>query len=49
VSFNGTSITDAAQLERLLSDAPIGSTGNVRVIRDGRAMDLRVPIQRRTS
>ena len=49
VGFNGTAVSDPAHLERLLSDAPIGSSANIRVVRDGRRIDVRVPIQRRAS
>ncbi len=49
VSFNGTEVTDPAQLDRLLSDAPIGSTAAVGIIREGRRLDVRVPVQRRSA
>ena len=49
VSFNGTEITDPGHLERLMSEAPIGSTATVTIIRDGRRRDVRVPIVRRTA
>ena len=49
VSFNGTEITDPGHLERLMSEAPIGSTAAVTIIRDGRRRDVRVPIVRRTA
>ena len=49
VGFNGTEITDPGHLERLMSDAPIGSTASVTIIRDGRRRDVRVPIVRRTA
>jgi serine protease Do len=47
VSFNGTTVTDPAHLSRLVSDAPIGSTARVGVIREGRRVELQVPIGRR--
>jgi Do/DeqQ family serine protease len=46
VSFNGTSVTDGGHLSRLIQDATIGGTVNVEVIRDGRQVQLRVPIER---
>jgi S1-C subfamily serine protease len=46
VAFNGTAITDGGQLSRLIQDARIGSTSTVGVIRDGRRLDLQIPIQR---
>ena len=33
--FNGTAITDAGQLYRLISDAPVGSTATLGVLREG--------------
>ena len=49
IAFNGREVSDPGELERLLSDAPIGSTATLRVIRDGRRLDVRVPIVRRTA
>ena len=46
VSFNGTSVDDATHLERLMSEAPIGSTATLRVWRNGKRVDIRVPIQK---
>ena len=45
VSFNGTPVTDGSQLNRLIQDSRIGSTTAATVIREGRRVDLRVPIQ----
>jgi S1-C subfamily serine protease len=47
VAFNGTDIQDPGQLDRLLSDAQIGSTATLRVLRNGKRIDVRVPIQKR--
>ena len=44
-TFNGTVITDGSQLSRLIQDAQIGSTATLGVIREGRRLDLRVPVQ----
>ena len=49
VSFNGTDVQDPGHLERLMSDAPIGSTATLRVIREGRRLEVRVPIQKRST
>jgi S1-C subfamily serine protease len=49
VSFNGTTITDGAQLSRLVQDASIGSTATVGVIRDSRRVELKVPIRSATA
>ena len=45
VSFNGTEVNEDVQLIRLMGDAKIGSTATVVVIRDGRRMELKVPIE----
>jgi serine protease Do len=44
VSFNGTAVNDPAHLSRLVSDAAIGSTARLGVIREGQRLDLQVPI-----
>jgi Do/DeqQ family serine protease len=49
VAFNGTAITDGGQLSRLIQDARIGSTATVGVMRDGRRVELQIPIQRSTN
>ena len=43
---NGTTITDAGQLYRLISDAPIGSTATLGVLREGKAQSIKVPIEK---
>jgi serine protease Do len=45
-TFNGTTITDAGQLYRLISDAPIGSTATLGVLRGGKSQSIRVPIEK---
>jgi Do/DeqQ family serine protease len=49
VSFNGTTIADGGQLSRLIQDARIGSTATVGVVREGRRLELNMPIQADTS
>jgi S1-C subfamily serine protease len=49
LAFNGTTVQDAGHLERLMSDAPIGSTARLRVLRDGRQRDVSVTIQKRSA
>ena len=49
LAFNGMDVEDPGHLERLMSDAPIGSTATLRVLRDGKRVDVRVPIQKRGS
>ena len=44
VGFNGTAIADGGQLSRLIQDTRIGSTVTMSVIRDGRRMELKIPI-----
>ena len=44
VSFNGTAVTDPSHLSRLVSDAPIGGTARVGIVREGRRLELQVPI-----
>jgi serine protease Do len=46
VSFNGTQVEDPGHFARLVSDARIDSTAVIGVIRQGRRVDLRVPITR---
>ena len=45
VAFNGSQVTDGGQLSRLIQDAQIGSTATLAVIREGRRLELQVPIQ----
>ena len=47
VAFNGTDVPDPRRLDQLMSEAPIGSTATLRVLRDGKRIDVRVPIQKR--
>ena len=49
VGFNGTEVQDPGHLERLMSDAEIGSTATVRVLRNGKRLEFRVPIQKRSA
>jgi S1-C subfamily serine protease len=49
IQFNGTTIEDASQFVRMLSDAPIGSTATLGVITDGRQRAVRVPIVQATA
>jgi serine protease Do len=44
VGFNGKKIDDPSQLFRLVADAQIGSTATLRVLRDGRGVEFKVPI-----
>jgi Do/DeqQ family serine protease len=49
VSFNGTTVEDPGHFSRLVSDARIGSTASIGVIREGRRTDLKVEITRPAS
>ena len=44
VGFNSTRVDDPSQLYRLVADAKIGSTATIKVLRNGRTLDLKVPI-----
>jgi S1-C subfamily serine protease len=44
VAFNGQPVSDPSQFLRLVADAKIGSTATVRVLRDGRTMEFKLPI-----
>jgi Do/DeqQ family serine protease len=48
VSFNGTTLEDQSQFVRLLSDAKIGSTVTLGVLREGKSMSVKVPIVKST-
>src|SRR5216683_9753 len=44
VGFNGTPIDDPSRFLRLVSDSKIGSTATLRVLRNGRTLDVKMPI-----
>jgi serine protease Do len=44
VEFNKQPVDDPSQFFRLVADAKVGSTVSVRVLRDGRAMEFKLPI-----
>jgi Do/DeqQ family serine protease len=46
VSFNGATIANGGQLSNLIQDARIGTSAAVGVIRDGRRVDLQIPVER---
>jgi Do/DeqQ family serine protease len=49
VAFNGTAIADGNQLLRLIQDSRAGATATIGIVRDGRRMELKVPIERTTN
>jgi serine protease Do len=46
VSFNGMSVEEPSQLNRLISDSKIGTTVSIGVIHGGKRVELKVPIER---
>jgi serine protease Do len=44
VAFNGHPITDPSQFSRMVADARVGSIATVTLLREGRKIELRVPI-----
>jgi serine protease Do len=44
VAFNGQPVQDQSQLFRMMADAKIGSTAAIKVSRQGRSMDFKLPI-----
>ena len=47
VSVNGETVVDPSHFNRLISDARIGSTATIVVIREGRQVTLKVPVLQR--
>jgi Do/DeqQ family serine protease len=46
VSVNGTTVEEPSHLNRLISDSKIGSTATIVVSREGKRVELKVPIDR---
>jgi Do/DeqQ family serine protease len=46
VSFNGSPIEDQGQFARMLSEAKIGSTVTLGVLRDGKQLTIKVPVMK---
>jgi len=44
VAFNGQPVDDPSQFSRMISDAKIGTTATIKVLRNGRAMEFKLPI-----
>jgi len=44
VAFNGQAIEDPSQLARFVQDAKIGTTATIRVVREGRTLEFKLPI-----
>jgi len=45
VAFNGRPVDDAAQLKRLVADSKIGTTATLKVSRNGRSVDVKIPVE----
>ena len=44
VAFNGQAVTDASQFNRLVGDAKIGTTATVKVLREGRPLEIQIAV-----
>jgi serine protease Do len=44
IGFNGQRVDDPSQFFRMVADARIGSTATLRILRNGRAMEFKLPI-----
>ncbi len=44
VAFNGQTVEDPSQFSRMVADAKIGTTATVKVLRNGRPMEFKLPI-----
>jgi serine protease Do len=44
IAYNGQAIDDVSQLNRLVADAKIGATATLRIVRNGRTFDVKIPI-----
>ncbi len=44
VGFNGQPVEDPSQFSRMVADAKIGTTATVKVLRNGRSMEFKLPI-----
>ena len=42
--FNGQAIQDPSQLFRMVADSRIGSTASIKILRQGRPLEFKVPI-----
>jgi S1-C subfamily serine protease len=45
LSVNGQRVTDTSSLLKLISDAPIGGTVTIEVLREGERRTVKVPIE----
>jgi serine protease Do len=49
VGFNGQAVDDASQLRRLVADSRIGTTATLKVVRNNRTLDMKIPIESSSS
>jgi serine protease Do len=45
VGFNGQTVEDASQLRRMVADSKIGTTATLRLVRNSRTVETKIPIQ----
>ncbi len=46
ITFNSRQVGDASQFQRMLADSKVGTTATVVILRQGRRLDLEIPITR---
>ena len=49
VGLNGRTIEDASQFRRMIADSKVGSTAALRLVKNGRSVEIRVPIESSSS
>ncbi len=49
VGLNGKPVEDASQFRRMVADSKIGTTASLRVMKNGRAVEIKVPIESSSS
>jgi len=47
--LNGRTVEDASQFRKMVADSKVGSTATMRVVKDGRTVEIRVPIESSSS
>jgi Do/DeqQ family serine protease len=47
--LNGRTVEDASQFRRMVADSKVGSTATLRVVKNGRTVEIRVPIESSSS
>jgi serine protease Do len=49
VGLNGRTVEDASQFRKMIADSKVGSTATLRVVKNGRTVEIRVPIESSSS